>query len=111
LDELASDDLELTGGGGGAEEGRTGRVEGRGLDVFVEVGRGYGADPVIAALERPARAGAGGDVGGGGSVACCWVGLRRGIIGGRWVGGGGAWLALRVVITVVWVLVLVGQER
>lgn len=43
--------MELAGGGVVAEEGWAGGVERVGLDVLVEVGRGDGADPVVARLE------------------------------------------------------------
>jgi hypothetical protein len=42
----------------GAQDGGRGAVERGGLHVFVEVGRGYGADPVVAGLEVLAGAGA-----------------------------------------------------
>jgi hypothetical protein len=58
LYELPVNDLELAGCGVVAEKGGAGRVEGGGLDVFVEVWGGDGADPVVAALQCFSGAGA-----------------------------------------------------
>jgi len=98
---LARHDLELARGGVGIEQCGTGRVERRGLHVFVVVGRAHAADPVVATLESGAGTAA------RGLAAARWGG--RGCCGGfdggcwvwDWIGwrGGGAWLALRVELT------------
>jgi hypothetical protein len=67
LDQLAVYNLELARCCGVGEDcAAGGGVEGGGLQVFVEVGGGDGADPGVAALEGGACACAGG--------AACWLG-------------------------------------
>jgi hypothetical protein len=110
LHELSVDDLELARRRVVAKKGGAGAVQRAGLQVFVEVGRCDGADPVVPALESGARAAAG------------WCACRRGLAGlrlfglgrgggfrvGLGLGGGGAGLALGVVVAGDWSAMLEG---
>lgn len=76
FNELAVDDGKLSGCGIGVEDRGTGQVDGFCLEIFVEVGVGDGADPVIACLEScswtSATAGRDRTAGSCYCSKCCW---------------------------------------